>query len=414
MDNDGASRTSPASRLVFGLWTACALGVILFLIFGVSWLRPPNDGQAPPVPTEAPQADAPAPAPPAADAGGVPYPEYEETLGAPILQVSRQVDYAIMASLLLAGHPPSHLTLSQAALRRFHDEPYLHQDLILELDSDPAKFAASLEKSVAKWAPQAVLHGLDGTWTVTVAGQETHRIVLSAIPSANGAALTGDAHGARLALVIDDMGQDMDMAEALADLDQPPTFAVLPGTPHSAEVARLAAGHGIELLLHLPMEPRGYPAVNPGPGALFTTMDAAELKRVLADDLGQVPGAVGVNNHMGSRLTQDQAAMDVILAQLAARGLFFLDSLTTPGSAAASAARKSGTVLHKRDVFLDNVRDTETIMRQLAKAERMALSHGQAVAIGHPYPETLAAIRRWQEAGTRVRLAPLSALKPAS
>jgi len=409
--DDGDSRTSTASRLVFGLWTSCALGVILFLVFGVPWLRGPDTGQAPKAP--APAATSPAPA---ADAGSgttpVPYPAYEETLGAPILEVARQVDYAIMASLLLAGHPPSHLTLADAALRRFHDEPYLHQDLVLELDSDPARFAASLDQSVAKWAPQAQLSHEDGTWTVTVAGQETHRIILTAAPD-KSAALPDRPGGALLALVIDDMGQDMEMANALAELEQPPTFAVLPGTPHSTEVAAVAAGRGIELLLHLPMEPRGYPTVNPGPGALFTNMNADEMRRTLDADLAQVPGAVGANNHMGSAFTRFGPGMDVVLAELAARGMFFLDSLTTPGSAATAAARKSGTRLHKRDVFLDNVRDTAAIMRQLAKAERIALRHGQAVAIGHPYPETLAAIRRWQEEGPSVRLAPLSALKPA-
>lgn len=406
---DTGSRTSTASRLIFGLWTACALGVILFLVFGLPWLS----GTAP-KPAPEPLAPSTARAPDRA-AGQEERPSlaFEETMGAPIIQVARQVDYAIMASLLLAGHPPSHLTLAEASLLRFHDEPYLHQDLTLELDSDPERFAASLDQSVAKWAPQAELTRHDGTWAVTVAGQETHRITLAVPEPLQPGAATAPA-GPRLALVIDDMGQDMDMALALADLEQPPSFAILPDTPHGIEVSSLAASKGIELLLHLPMEPRGYPAVNPGPGALFTSMDGLALRETLAHDLAQAPGAVGVNNHMGSLFTQNEPGMDVILAELARRGLFFLDSLTTPGSAATRSAGKAGTRLYKRDIFLDNVRDTVAIMRQLAKAERIALRHGQAVAIGHPYPETLAAIRRWQEEGPRVRIAPLSTLAPAS
>ncbi len=199
----------------------------------------------------------------------------------------------------------------------------------------------------------------------------------------------------RLAVVIDDLGDSVTFAKALLDLDFPITLAILPHRPHTTDVDALGARHGAEIILHQPMQPQGYPGVNPGRGALLTGMAQGRIRAVLDENLSQVPHASGVNNHMGSRFTEDVAGMTVVLDHLRGKNLFFLDSLTTHKSGVPSAAARTGSDYRRRYVFLDNSRDSRAILRQLKTAESLALKNGQALAIGHPYPETLQALRAW-------------------
>lgn len=210
----------------------------------------------------------------------------------------------------------------------------------------------------------------------------------------------------RLAIVIDDMGRDLELARAFLDLDLPVTLSILPHLPRSEDVARLARGRHRPYLLHLPMQPQGYPEVQPGEHALLVGMDESTFLRLLRDDLEAVPGAAGVNNHMGSRLTELQRPMKWVMGELKARGLYFLDSVTTGHSVAAEAARDAGIPWARRDVFLDNVQDGKAIDEQLERAIGIARKGGRAVTIGHPHKATLEALRRWtarlREEGIRV------------
>jgi polysaccharide deacetylase 2 family uncharacterized protein YibQ len=210
----------------------------------------------------------------------------------------------------------------------------------------------------------------------------------------------------RLAIVIDDMGQDLGRARAFLELKIPITPSILPHLPASRAVALLARERGRDYLLHLPMQPQGYPQVNPGRGALTESMDRAELGRVIAENLESVPGAVGCNNHMGSRLTELPTPMGWVMAELRERGLYFLDSVTSSRSVAARVARESKTAWARRDVFLDNVRETGAIGKQIEKAIKRARQTGQAIAIGHPHRTTLNVLKQWipkiSEAGMEV------------
>ncbi len=218
-----------------------------------------------------------------------------------------------------------------------------------------------------------------------------------------------------LAIVIDDLGDSPAFAKALLNLDFPVTLAILPHRTRSRAVAELAAARGAEVLLHQPMEPLGYPGTDPGKGALFMGMPPVKIKAVIEDNLARVPGASGVNNHMGSRFTQDAAGMMEVLTVLHARGLYFLDSVTTNKSAARAAAGRAGASFYSRSVFLDNSRNARAIARQLETAERIAKKHGRAVAIGHPYKETLAALRWWaQHRDPSVRMVSLGDLPPGA
>jgi uncharacterized protein len=213
----------------------------------------------------------------------------------------------------------------------------------------------------------------------------------------------------RLALLIDDAGYDLDELQEFLDLPIPLSVAVLPNLPHSVEAARRVQSAGKELLLHLPMEPEG--GEDPGPGALLTGQSAAELERRLAAALESVPGAVGVNNHMGSKATADPVFMTDLLALLGRRGLFFVDSRTTPRTVAAGEAARQGVPYLARKVFLDAV--DGGIEKSVDAAIAVAVRQGSAVAIGHVQTEGLAAILRRAADGMErsgVRPSTLSAL----
>ena len=197
----------------------------------------------------------------------------------------------------------------------------------------------------------------------------------------------------RLAIVVDDLGNDARALDRLLRLREPFTGAVLPGLPRSRDTALALAGAGKEVLLHLPMEPLD-PRMNPGPGLIRDSMPPAEIERVLADDLAGVPGARGVNNHMGSTATADRKTVSSLLGALSRRGLFFLDSRTTSSTVVEEEGRRIGVPILSRTVFLDDAKDEASVERQLDAAEEAARKDGWAIAIGHPHPATLAVLER--------------------
>jgi polysaccharide deacetylase 2 family uncharacterized protein YibQ len=216
----------------------------------------------------------------------------------------------------------------------------------------------------------------------------------------------------RVAIVIDDLGQDRRVARDFLGLEVPLSFSIIPFTPHSREVAREASRRGMDVLLHLPMEPKDYPEQNPGRAGLLTTMRKRQILSQLAKNLSDVPHVTGVNNHMGSKFTEDSERMRYVLEDLRRRGLFFLDSRTTPRTVGFRIAQELGLKSAERNVFLDNDRDVVRIKARIAELIDLSLKNGGAIGIGHPYPETLQAIREalpsLKENG--VQLVPVSSL----
>ncbi|HEX2252182.1 MAG TPA: divergent polysaccharide deacetylase family protein [Thermoanaerobaculia bacterium] len=198
------------------------------------------------------------------------------------------------------------------------------------------------------------------------------------------------AAGAEVALVIDDLGRSLEDVRALGRLGVPVTYAVLPFETLTPQVAQELARRGEEVLLHLPME--GRETADPGPGALTLGMDEGAMRAALVAALDAVPGAVGVNNHMGSVLSADASSMRLVLGEVARRGLYFLDSRTTADSVGYQAARELGVPATQRQVFLDTDADPAAIREQFRRVLAEAARRGSAVAIGHPYPATLAVL----------------------
>ncbi|RMF47951.1 MAG: divergent polysaccharide deacetylase family protein [Deltaproteobacteria bacterium] len=195
-----------------------------------------------------------------------------------------------------------------------------------------------------------------------------------------------------VAIIMDDLGGNLGAARNLLATGLPVTFSVLPNTRHAAETATLAHRYGREVMIHLPMEPLGYPAANPGRDALMVDLPDEELRSRFLHYLEVVPYAVGGNNHMGSRFTADARGMRVILELMKAEGLFFVDSRTSGASVAGTLARKLGVPSADRDVFLDNRQDVAAIEAQVDKLVARALKRGRAIGICHPYPETIQAL----------------------
>lgn len=198
----------------------------------------------------------------------------------------------------------------------------------------------------------------------------------------------------RVAIVIDDLGINVTQSAAVIALPAPLTLAFLPYGPDLPLQTRLAARRGHELLVHLPMQPLASD-VDPGPGALRVDQTAADIRAIVQAALAQFTGYRGVNNHMGSRFTADPAGMRALMGALDERELFFLDSRTTPTSVADEMAADAGVPFIGRDIFLDHVRAPTAIRQALADVEALAQRDGAAVAIGHPYPETIAALAEW-------------------
>jgi len=214
----------------------------------------------------------------------------------------------------------------------------------------------------------------------------------------------------KIAIVIDDLGGENKMSQELLRWDFPITFSILPFTPYSKTLAGEAHRKGKEVILHLPMEPRGYPQIWPGEGVLLEEMDEARLLRQLSKDIEAVPHIKGVNNHMGSRLMEDPEKMEIIFSELKRRGLFFLDSRTTPQTIGLQVAQSVGLKAMERSIFIDNSSTEEVIKQQLEQLIQLSLSKGKAIGIGHPHPSTLKAIKemvpKMKEKG--IEIVPLS------
>lgn len=200
---------------------------------------------------------------------------------------------------------------------------------------------------------------------------------------------------ASIAIVIDDLGYgDERLAQEFLALDYPLAFSVLPGYPKSKAAAEAVLAKGKELLLHLPMEPHGYPGINPGKDPILVDLSAGEIKTRIAKHLSSLPRVSGINSHMGSLATQDPEVMKAILEDTKTRGIFFLDSMTTPGSVAKKVAAQVGAVCLRNDLFLDTEsKDEKKVKKMFERAEGIALSKGKAIVIGHLYSGTLKALK---------------------
>jgi uncharacterized protein len=285
--------------------------------------------------------------------------------------------------------------------------PHHARHLVHRRSAQPATVAqatASPEAAEAATAQPSAAPSAESTAAASPAASESPAPIASA---GTPVAPPVNANGPEVALIIDDCGQWLSTERGLIALPIPITLSVLPHVTYTTQIAQEAADARKGIMMHLPMEPLSH--MNPGPGEIKTAMSDDAITKQAEDDVSQVPLAKGVNNHEGSEASADDRVMKDVMAVLKSHDLFFVDSRTNAKSVGAADAQGGGVPTASRDVFLDNQADVAYTESMLERAVAIAKRNGSAIAIGHPKPTTLEAIRamypKLQAEGVRFVLA---------
>ncbi|WP_373425796.1 divergent polysaccharide deacetylase family protein [Paenibacillus endoradicis] len=217
-----------------------------------------------------------------------------------------------------------------------------------------------------------------------------------------------------MAIVIDDLGNDMDGTEAILKLDIPITVAVMPFLPSSTKDAEAAYQAGHEVIVHMPMEPNKGLKKWLGPGALTADLTDEEVRQKVEQAIDNIPHAVGMNNHMGSKITSNERIMRIVLQVCKERNLYYLDSKTTYQSVVAKVATELGVPYAENQLFLDDVYSAEHVHKQMQKAYALMERQENTVMIGHvgapgkyTSSEILRSIPQFAQRGQLVRVSEL-------
>lgn len=186
-----------------------------------------------------------------------------------------------------------------------------------------------------------------------------------------------------LAIVIDDFGNDMEGTEEMLNLPIPLTVAVMPFLPTTEKDAKLAHAKGHEVIVHMPMEPKRGKKSWLGPGAITTDLSDAEIRKRVESAIDNVPHAAGMNHHMGSKVTEDERIMRIILEVCKEKNLYYLDSKTAEDSVIPKLAKELSVPFLENDLFFDHIYSEQHIYRQASKVAKNLLEHEQIIAIGH-------------------------------
>jgi polysaccharide deacetylase 2 family uncharacterized protein YibQ len=340
---------------------------------------------------------------------------YEAKLGNELENKIREIDLALLQAMITSGLGPSKLKHQDVDQRQAQERNYHYQTININIPGNFDGFIAHLRTELEKLVTNAQLEKFSADapiWEISILGYPTHLLLLNSDSQAPAPRVLAKHKTAHLAIVIDDLGENLAQAQELAQgLNIPVTFSILPYGAYTQEISKLATKNDREILLHLPLEPKEFPEIDPGPGALFVDMTKEQILASLNQNLNRIPKAIGVNNHMGSRFTEDPQSLRPVFKVLKKKNLFFLDSLTTPKSQVKKIASDLDLKYMSRHIFLDNEQNVQAIIYQLQKAERIALSRGSCIAIGHPYPETLTALAKWaKKRNSHVQVCKLSTL----
>ena len=276
---------------------------------------------------------------------GLPRPAYEEiyTTTDDLHERIRDIDYAIYESLYQSGIQEKDIFFQNVQPRNANGSFWDFTELLIKCpDPNSARLLEStISLDISALGTKIRLRNEKGPddriiCHVYTEGFYTHKVDIVS----DSQHPTIDDVRPKLAIIIDDLGYDSKIASSFIQLDLPLSFSILPCAPFTKRIAAQANQEGCELILHLPMEPRNFPSVNPGPGALFLSMNEDEIVRILDQNLKEVQGVQGVNNHMGSLFTEDEGKMLIILKALKRRNLFFVDSRTTSGTVGFELAKK--------------------------------------------------------------------------
>jgi hypothetical protein len=195
----------------------------------------------------------------------------------------------------------------------------------------------------------------------------------------------------KIAIAIDDWGYNLNNLYFLDEIKYPLTVSILPNLGYSKTIASALKKQGVEIILHLPMEP--HEKFRLEQNTILTSMDEETIRNIVAQDLDDIYYAKGVSNHMGSKATEDARTMSIIFRELKKRDLFFLDSLVSPRTICFNLAKKMHLGFVRRDIFLDNKEEAGYIRGQMHKLKTRARVYGRAIGIGHDRKITLEVLK---------------------
>jgi hypothetical protein len=323
-------------------------------------------------------------------------PPYEEEIANRFGELVNEVELKIYQSLRQLGVDASQIRFRKVIHRAQTTKQWDFTELEVTLTQDESlsELTQLLSKNLKDLGRRVSLERVKETepnpvFLIRVEGIMTHRLALVRQPARKGPL----GVVAKVAIVIDDFGYDGRLARRFLQIDAPLSFSVLPNGTFSKSIAQRVRQAGRELLLHLPMEPKGYPEVDPGIGALLTEMTDMELVAALRKNLDSLPQVKGVNNHMGSEFCENAKKLRLVMRELKNRGLFFVDSRTTSRTQAYRVAQEEEVLSAERNVFLDNIQSTQAVRRQLKKLIQLAKLKGQAIGIAHPHEVTLKVLK---------------------
>lgn len=303
-----------------------------------------------------------------------------------------QIDHAIYESLYQRGIAESDVFFSTVIPKHENGHDWDFTELIIRLPDKESAFRLekimdieldALKPEISVKKEKIPDQGL--VYNLYALGLYTHRIKLTY----DGLEKKASQTLPKIAIIIDDIGYDPDLADSFMDYDLPLSLSVLPLAPYTSDIVSSANKRDCELLLHLPMEPKDYPKIDPGPGVLLTDMGEQEIVKIINDHIKQMPGLKGVNHHMGSYFSERYDKMKIVLREIKKYDLFYVDSRTTSRTVAYKLAKAMGVPAAKKSVFLDNDLSRKAISFELERLMGIARYSGEAVGIGHPHRETL-------------------------
>ena len=345
-------------------------------------------------------------------------PAYEEERNNRFGELVSEVELIIYQSLRQLGVHASQVQFRKVIHRVQHNRQWDFTEL--EITLPPEQSLASIHelfiRNIQALTEKVTLEssknrGPDLELLIRVDGSLSHRLAFFQGPE-QALQKAQPTPTPKVAIVIDDLGYDGKLAKRFLTIEGPLSFSVLPHGTFSKSIARRIHDAGQELLLHLPMEPAGYPEVNPGVGALLVEMTDDELVQTLRKNLDAFPYVKGVNNHMGSKFCENERKLRPVMMELNTRGLFFLDSRTTSKTKAYKVAQELHVPSAERNVFLDNIQNPRAIRAQFNRLTELARLRGGAIGIAHPHEVTLEVLRREipKLSGKGIELVPVSQL----
>ncbi|MFH0812874.1 MAG: divergent polysaccharide deacetylase family protein [Pseudomonadota bacterium] len=298
----------------------------------------------------------------------------------------RQINQLLSSTGKNLGVPERDFTILEERLLQKGKVQWLYTkaEIVLPREVDPDAAAKALEEGLSG------LENLSVQWDKTGEGQGCLSVWLNGVLTHS---LNLRSRPPRLAIIIDDIGEDLTMTKEFLSLGFPLTLSILPDLPYSRESERLAHECEYEVMLHLPMEPKDCYVHDPGEGAIYISMDQKEVYDTVIGQIRKFSHIKGVNNHMGSRVTENEQVMRWVLLSLKPTGLYFVDSRTTPKSRAYKIAQEVGIPSGWNKAFLDSEPGVNNCKQGIEKVIEQVKKEGKGIVIAHPRKATLEALK---------------------